>query len=763
MQKTDFNHGWAFRYGSHPFDQSGAWESVTLPHDFMVSRGTAADSKTYRDGGYFKGGYGVYVKKFEIAEDELSLPRFIEFEGVYMDSEVFLNGNLLGRHPYGYTSFTYRLNKYLRAGENELKVTADVTAVPNSRWYSGAGIYRYVNIYTAKAPAFIPINGVKLTPHTDGRLDMSIEVEGELDGIELHCEVKPPKGRGSAGIILDARSHVNETISCLNPRLWSADDPFLYTFTAELKKGGEIIDSYETRFGFREIECDAQNGLRVNGKSIKLRGGCVHHDNGIIGSASFARSEERKVELLKASGFNAVRCAHNPPAPSFLDACDRLGMYVIDEAFDAWRTAKMPYDYHRFFEQWWQRDMSAMLDRDFNHPSVIIWSIGNEIPEQYGGSDGYENSRRLSDFVRERDGSRPITQAVNGVGRATDKTFEPLDIAGYNYEYLKYEEDHALFPDRVMIGTETVPKLAFENWSKVETLPYVIGDFVWTSLDYLGEAGIGRAYCDAEKDIWAHMYDWPWNRAYCGDIDVCGIKRPQSFYRDFVWKIAEKPYIAVHRPAADEKLTNNSTTFWGWSDAVSSWDWRGYEGRVMTVDVYSRGETVKLYLNGELVGEERLYAEGEAPSWSNNRDNLPPRYAARFAVPFACGTLEAVADDGAKFTLSTPGMPKKIRLTPDRNSISVDNDLCYIQAEITDENGSVCASASNALSFSVKGGELLSAANCNPKDTESFSSHTHRAYDGRVTLVLRSNGGEVIILDAIGDGLDGTFVKIKCK
>lgn len=495
-----------------------------------------------------------------------------------------------------------------------------------------------------------------------------------------------------------------------------------------------------------------------------MKGGCVHHDNGIIGSASFARSEERKVELLKAAGYNAVRCAHNPPSPSFLDACDRLGMYVIDEAFDAWRQPKMPYDYHLYFEEWWERDISSMVLRDRCHPSVIIWSIGNEVPEQYGTSGCYENAARLSSYIRALDPTRPITQAINGTGRSTDKTFEPLDIAGYNYDYFKYEEDHKLFPDRVMMGTETVPKLAYENWSKVESLPYVIGDFVWISIDYLGEAGIGRVYYAEEHDILNRLYDYPWNRANCGDIDVCGFKRPQSYYRDIIWGVRDKPFIAVRRPVNDDKLKTECTTFWGWNDNLPSWDFPGYEGKTLLVDVYSPGENVKLYLNGKLAGESPLYNNEDRTVYFNQEaTRVMPRYAALFKVPYEPGELTAVADDGSSFTLRTPGAPSAIRLTPDRDTIDADNDLCYVTVEVTDADGNICPSAADKIYFTIDNGCLLSLGTSNPKDTEPFCGRIHSVYDGRLMAVIRSDGRGDITLRAFADNLTPADITIKTK
>ncbi len=763
MKKQDFNHGWLFGFAHAALD-GREFQPVTLPHDFSVTQYIEKGCPSRRDGGYFPGGHGIYIKNFEINKNIADKDYFIEFEGVYMNAEVWLNGNLLGRHPYGYTSFYYKLNDYLHEGSNELKVIVDNTSLPNSRWYSGSGIYRPVWFYCAEK-THIELWGIAVDTALCGNITITADIEGLIPEIECKHTVLDCGGNEvvSAVGFVTANKHTT-MLNISSPQLWDADTPYLYTLRSEIIHGESVLDSVHTVFGIRSVEVNAKEGLRINNKPVKMKGGCVHHDNGIIGSASFSRSEERKVELLKASGFNAVRCAHNPPSPSFLETCDRLGMYVIDEAFDAWRQPKMPYDYHLYFEEWWERDMISMLLRDRCHPSVIIWSIGNEVAEQYGTSGCYETAGKLSSFIRTVDKTRPVTQAINGVGRNTDKTFESLDIAGYNYDFHKYEEDHILFPDRVMMGTETVPKLAYENWSKVEALPYVVGDFVWTSIDYLGEAGIGRVYYAEEYEIHKHLYDFPWNRAHCGDIDVCGFKRPQSYYRDIVWGVRDTPYIAVRRPVRDDKLKTECTTFWGWNDNLTSWDFSGYEGKTMLVDVYSPGENIKLYLNGRQVGEKPLYnSEERTVLYNHEATRVMPRFAALFEIPYEPGELKAVADNGSTYVLKTPGRPAGIRMIPDRCVIGIDNDLCYITVEVTDDRGNICCSASDKIYFTVDNGCLLSLGTSNPKDTEPFSGNFHSVYDGRLMAVVRSDGRSDITLRAIADNLLPADITIKTK
>ncbi len=761
MKYLDFCHDWYFGYAKNSYENRD-YIPVTLPHDFSINLPIEKDCPTNRSGGYFPGGHGIYVKEFYIEAAEINKVYYILFEGIYQISEVWLNGNILGCHPYGYTSFYYKLNDYIKEGKNELKVFADNTQLPNSRWYSGSGIYRPVWLVCGSELHIKPWNAaVKTIDISKGIINVNAEIEPVNIQYKIIYNVIDSAGKTVVNVVSDD-SEIEITIP--DVKLWSCENPYLYKLQIELLSDSGIADVYETNFGIRSVEVDAENGLCLNGKSIKMKGGCVHHDNGIIGSASFNRSEERKVELLKKSGYNAVRCAHNPPAPSFLDACDKLGMLVIDEAFDCWKQPKNPYDYHLNFETWWQKDMESMVKRDRNHPSVIIWSIGNEVAEQYGTSGCYETARILSDFIRSIDNTRPITQAINGTGRNTDKTFEPLDIAGYNYDFTKYESDHELFPNRVMMGTETVAKMAYENWSKVVSYPYVIGDFVWTSMDYLGEAAIGRAFYSEENDIWNKLSEFPYNKAHCGDIDTCGFKRPQSYYRDFVWDVSDTPYIAVRRPNFNENYKTECTTFWGWNDNLPSWNFPGCDDKTMLVDVYSAGEKVKLYLNGNLIGEKPLYdTEERNHGFDYGKTHTMPRYAALFEVPYHEGELTAVSDNGKICKIKTAGKPSVIRLTADRDSIGFNNDLCYVTVEITDNEGIINPAADNKIYFSIDGGILLAVGTSNPRDAEPYTGYSHTVYDGKMMAVVRSSGKGMIKLKAMADNLCSAEIVINAS
>ena len=491
---------------------------------------------------------------------------------------------------------------------------------------------------------------------------------------------------------------------------------------------------------------------------VLLKGGCVHHDNGILGSASFDRAEERKVALHKANGYNAIRCAHNPPAPAFLDACDRLGILVIDEAFDCWRQGKNPGDYHVAFDDWWQRDLDNMVLRDRNHPSIILWSIGNEIIERDGRGGGAQIAKQLADRVREVDPTRPVTAAICGVWDAQrtwqdmDPVFSALDVGGYNYQLAEYRADHERLPERMMVGTESMALDAFDHWMSVEENSYVLGDFIWTSLDYLGESGIGRVYFEDEK--FAFLGDYPWHQANCGDLDLCGFKRPQSYYRDILWKTGAPLYIGVHTPVPEGKV--QKLTRWGWPDVHPSWTWPGEENHDFQVSVYSACDQVELFLNNRSLG---LQPSGKAE-----------KFTATFNVPYEPGELKAVGINGGKpaaeISLHTAVAAASLSLSPDRIHLNADGqDLSYVTVELLDGNGRVHPCADREVFFTVQGaGSLAAVGNANPTSTESYVGHVRSTYHGRCLAALKA-GSEpgTITLRAQADGVAPAEIVIQVK
>jgi beta-galactosidase len=733
MQKLDLDRGWRFHLGDIPggiwsdrVDDAG-WRSLDVPHDWSIELERHPTSPSGSDGGYFATGVGWYQKRLSIPDEWHGKTALVEFEGVYMNAHVWLDEHFLGRHPYGYTTFHHDLTPYLVTGsEQVVRVLVDNAAHPNSRWYSGSGIFRHVWLWLGD-PIHVEPWGVAITTPHVSRAEATVHVRtcvaNELEE-DREVVVRSRIGGGEtvdsrARIPAGARRDISQELRVAQPELWSPDTPHLYRLETEVQARGEAVDTFATPFGIRSVAVDAASGLRLNGERVELRGGCVHHDHGPLGAASYDRAEERKVELLKANGFNAVRCAHNPPAPAFLDACDRHGLLVIDEAFDCWRNGKNLCDYHVSFDEWWRRDLDNMLLRDRNHPSVIMWSIGNE-PVERARPDGARSARMLADHVRSVDPTRPVTAGINGghgewTWEQLDTLFAALDVCGYNYAAGEYRRDHERIPGRVVFGSESVAREAPEHWESVVELDHVIGDFVWTAIDYLGEAGIGRVHCEEEPV--PLLADYPWHISNCGDLDICGFKRPQSFYRDVLWRRGEPLFIAVHPPGP-----RAAETYWGWPDVRPSWTWPSHEGEPFQVDVYAACETVELLLNGESLGTK-----------------MAESCRATFEVPYRPGTLQAVGSNpAAECELRTAGDPTRIRLTPDCASIRRD-DLSFVTVEVVDAEGLTHPNADESVSFAVDGvGAIAAVGNGDPVSTEPYRGERRSVYRGRCLVVLRS-------------------------
>ena len=754
MIKQDFNLDWRFARGAVPYTK-GDFKKVDLPHDFMIESERTPDGTARRDGAYFSGELGWYEKKFFAEADWDGMDVFVEFEGIYHNAEIKLNGNLIQRQNYGYTTFLVPLSQYLKAGEeNTLEVLVDNTAAHNSRWYSGSGIYRYAWLYVVPK-LHIEHWGVYATSASISAEAASVQVETTLAGLASGESVTVEHIFTCGEQRVSQSYETSEAVSTVvvsveKPQLWDVDAPNLYSIETIMHSKRTIVDSAVTSFGIRECTISPTEGLLLNGKSLKMKGGCVHHDNGLLGSASYVRSEERKIELLKQSGYNAVRTAHNPPAPAFLDACDRLGMLVMDEAFDCWREAKTQFDYHLRFDSDWKHDLTNMILRDRNHPSVILWSIGNEIPEQVNRSNAVETCRNLCGLIRSLD-NRPV-----GIGlvpyeeefdAGVDAVTEGLDFVGMNYMHTRYEAHHKDHPDRIMIGTETVPKEIVDSWGLTEKLPYVIGDFVWTSIDYLGEAGIGRMFHKDERPEYEqHLFDYPWHQAYCGDIDICGFKRPQSYFRDLLWGVDSAPKMFVRRPTKF-KWQEEKRMFWGWFDGVAGWDFPGFEKQEVVVDVYTRAKNVTLYCNGCKIGE------AEAKDLT-----------ATFTLPYEPGEIKAIDSDLSEVVLSTPGAASKVALCADRLELSGAGDLSYVTVTIVDDAGNLVTNDMSEVSFAVSGaGKLLAVGNGNPRSEESYIGVSRAAYDGKLMVVVKSTGVGAITLTAISDGLQSAAVEILSK
>ncbi|MCL6523369.1 MAG: DUF4982 domain-containing protein [Thermoflavifilum sp.] len=771
--KQLFDFGWRFHRGGaqgaeQPNFPDSTWHLVDLPHDWSIEdlphTHTPFDSNanTQVSGGFTTGGTGWYRKTFIVPATDSGRKIYIQFEGVYMNADVWLNGHHLGNHPYGYTSFWYDLTPNILWGEKNVLAVEVKNEGLNSRWYSGSGIYRHVWLYIENK-IHIAQWGVAIqtlsADHHSSLIHIQTTIHNEtstISDVRVVSHILDTSHQEIAYSISHQQIHshtqqqATQYITILHPHLWSLDSPYLYTAKVEVYAHDQLVDQEEIKFGVRTISFDAINGFRLNGQPIKLRGGCVHHDNGPLGARAYDRAEQRRVALLKASGFNAIRCAHNPPSPAFLSACDSLGMLVIDEAFDMWEDAKTPYDYHLYFDQWWKKDLQSMILRDRNHTCIIMWSIGNEIPNATQ-SRVADIAHQLAAYVHKLDSTRPVVAAMNDVSEQKNVFFSALDICGYNYAKDHYLSDHRLHPYRIMLATESFPLDAFDYWTEAEAYPWVIGDFVWTAWDYLGEASIGwRGYPQKQNF-------YPWHLAYCGDIDICGWRRPQSYYREVLWE-KDRVALFVKSPQASFPLNPERMSWsrWGWEDVVASWNWDGYEGEPLEVHVYSSCDSVELILNGQSLGKKKT-------------DRFT-RYMAIWRIPYVAGRLEAVGFDGGKRVdtawLQTAGMPAQIRLTADRKMIRADGeDLSYVTVEVCDQEGIRCPEANNLIKFSLEGpGEIIAVGNANPISTESYQMPQRRAWRGRCLVVVKSTHQTgTIMLKAISEGLPASSINIRAE
>lgn len=755
--------------GQDPALDDSSWRTLDLPHDYSIedlpaeegvrqigpfSEKSAGGAST----GHVVGGTAWYRKHFTLGKEEQDKLVTLLFDGVYMDADVWINGHHLGKHPYGYTAFSFDLTPHLLpAGEKNVLAVQVKNEGKNSRWYSGSGIYRDVKLIRTH-PVHLSLWGTFITTPSVTAEKALVKTgvrtangSGEEKKVVVSIRLKNSTGTEVASAEQEVLLPAGETRTVdletgVNaPALWSPDQPALYTMEVQIREDGKVLDSVEERFGFRSIAFSAEEGFLLNGEPVLLKGGCLHHDNGALGSAAFRTAEFRRVKTMKEAGFNAIRTSHNPPSLHFLDACDELGILVMDESFDHWQKPKNPQDYHRFFDEWWEKDIEAMVLRDRNHPSIIIWSVGNEIQER-ADSSGLAIFRMLSDKVKSLDPSRPVTQAVcsfwDNPGKTwedTAPTFAQLDVHGYNYQWQQYEPDHVKFPERIMIGTESVPKEAFENWQTVENNAYVIGDFVWTGMDYLGESGIGHTRFEGDSAVFAPP--WPWFNANCGDISITGIKKPQMFFRDVVWRNSPLEMM-VHAPLPEGK--KEVLSYWGWPDEWKCWNWEGHEGKNFQVSVYTRCGQVRLELNGEVIGTKEV--------------SDSTKLTAQFEVPYQPGELTAIGISGgkevARQVLKTTGKPFSVRVTPEKESLSLANDdLAYFTVEILDENGQVVPDALLPVELEITGGRLQAVANDHPADMHSFQQPRVNSYRGRCQVIVRPEKPGTIAVAAKAEGL----------
>jgi beta-galactosidase len=774
QRKILFDEGWRFHRGNITNDEQvnlkdNDWRNVDLPHDWSIEDLPGTQSPFSPDAingvsvGFTTGGTGWYRKTFTLPVKQQNKRISILFDGVYMNADVWINGVHLGNHPYGYTSFYYDITDKIKKNEKNIIAVQVKNEGANSRWYAGSGINRHVwlietnPIHVAQWGNYITtpevsVSSAKVNIRTKVKNETGVSTTVTLVNKILNAKgVEVARASSKQKIPANDEYEFNENAMIKSPALWSNENANLYKAITEIYVDGKLSDRLETKFGIRKISFDAVNGFMLNNKSMKLKGGCFHIDNGPLGARSFDRAEIRRVALMKESGFNAIRCSHNPPAPAFLEACDSLGMLVIDEAFDCWTEGKNADDYHVYFQDWWQRDLQSMLLRDRNHPSIIMWSIGNEIPGMDRPSIA-DTAKMLADYVRSVDNTRPVTAAANSVSDQKDAFFSALDISGYNYAKDKYVSDHQRKPDRIMVATESFALDQFDYWMDVLDHPWVIGDFVWTGYDYIGESSIGWFGYPQDKNLF-----YPWNLAYCGDIDICGWKRPQSFYRDALWKkdqlsIFVKP-IHSSFPVNPKK---SEWSKWNWDDVVTNWNWKGNEDSVFEINIYSSCDEVELFLNNKSLGKKPT--------------NRSTKFMAVYNVPYTAGELKAIGyDNGKKVNaaiLKTAGAPSQIKLSADRKIIKADNeDLSYVTVELVDKNGTRNPNAENLIHFEIEGpGTIDGVGNANPVSVESYQLPQRKAWQGRCMVVIKSGKTPGnILLKVMSPGLISSQVILKSE
>ena len=733
-----FDFGWQLTH-------NGTTQTVDLPHDWDIFEGpNSGKGAAGTGGGWFEAGKGEYRKTFGSPNGEIVK---LHFEGVYQKAEVYVNGQKAGQHHYGYTPFTVNITPYLKPRNfkaskpeslNEVVVKVDNSEQPNCRWYSGSGIYRHVWLETMPA-LHIAENGVFITtPEVSAdkaRVQVEVTVQNESQA-DRNATVVVGGAQLMVAVEAGETKTVKTTLFVNNPHLWSPESPTLYEAKVELKENGTAIDNAMAKYGIRSFSFEAENGFVLNGKKVLINGACIHHDDGVLGARAFDDAEIRKVRQMKQAGFNLIRTSHNPTTRAFLDACDSIGMLVIDEAFDGWRTQKNPYDYSTVIDSCYRQDIHAMVLRDRNHPCVISWSIGNEVIERKDIRVVY-TARQMKKAIHELDATRPVTEALCAWDRdweIYDPHAEVLDVVGYNYMIFKHASDHERDPKRIIWQTESYPRDAFRNWSISNDFPYVVGDIVWTGLDYLGESGIGRNYYKGEREgeSWIEGGQPDWHGAPCGDVDITGWRKPISHYREMLWNKDTPLYMAVREPNGYHGEIH--TTMWSVWPTWESWTWPGWEGKPVEVEVYTHQPEVKLYLDGQLIGTKQVSRSTE--------------FKAVFSLPYKAGTLRAEAG-GESVTLKTASEPARLRLTPDRTIMSADGQsLTFVTIEVLDKQGTLVPEAAIDCEAFIKGqGQLLAFASADLKDTEPYTSPRVKTWKGRALFVVRSTqkGGSVSV------------------
>ncbi len=782
-----FNYDWKFQLD----DQKGAenisfsdenWRTLDLPHDWSIEGKYSKDEPTGGSGGYLPTGIGWYRKHFSVSKNDLKKNIFIEFDGVYMNSDVWINGHHLGKYPYGYSSFQYELTKYLVDGQNIISVRVDNSAQPNTRWYTGSGIYR--NVWLVKTNQLhISHWGISITTPQVSKEAAKVAVNTMIENrnqkvgnVILKSIVVDENGKEIAQVVTPIKiesgvqKKTGQEINIISPELWSVEAPVLYNLYTMIFDGKNKIDEVVTTFGIRNIEYNVDKGFFLNGNHVKMNGVCLHHDGGSVGAAVPIKVWERRLNILKQMGCNAIRTSHNPPAPEFLDLCDRMGFLVMDEPFDEWKYGKRKYGYHEYFDEWWKKDLVSMIYRDRNHPSIVMWSAGNEIPEQKS-ENGAAMLKMLVDVFHQEDPTRPVTLACDNIaadgGATTLEFLKGLDIVGYNYvdrwherRELFYSIDRHDHPDWKMIGSESTsnsggtrggyslgndssvvkPNYNFKMidaeqlWKFVATHDYVIGDFMWTGIDYLGESF------------------WPAKNFDFGVLDLCGFPKDGFYFYQSQWTKEPMIHLFPH------------------------WNWKGREGQVIPVLCYTNCDAAELFLNGRSFGEKRLEfpRQGNSGGWNlYDKTQVLPTTAdlhLQWDVPYTPGVLKIVGKKDGKVAaiqeIHTTDSPYAIRLKADRNNISPDKtDIVHIEVSVVDKNGNIVPTANNLIKFEIEGeGKIIGVDNGDQFDHDSYKIPQRKVFNGLALVIIQSKDSKgEIKMKAVSDSLISAEIKINVK
>ncbi|WP_052444449.1 beta-galactosidase GalB [Flammeovirga sp. OC4] len=796
LEEISFNDNWKFSKGEL---QNGmaldlndeGWKTLDLPHDWAIE-GPIDKAYNARCGGLPFHGEAWYRKDFNVPSQMEGQKVFVHFEGVMNNAEVFVNGQKIGERPYGYIGFEMDMTPYLKFGEEN---TIAVKCAPedlSSRWYPGAGIYRDVWI-EYKNPVHIAFDGTFIKTPIVSERNAGIEIDIDLvnasknnSEISIETVIYDNKGEKVGDVVsstkIDASSSktISQKATLLKPVLWSMENPHLYKAITQIKKGEELLDKYASTFGVRTIEFSAKEGFLLNGERIQLQGVCLHHDQGPLGTAVNRRAKERQLQIMKDMGVNAIRTSHNPPAKVLLELCDEMGLVVIDEAFDNWKIGKVENGYNKVWDEWSEEDLRALIRRDRNHPSIIMWSIGNEILEQ-GRKDGWKETRRLAKITKSEDTSRPVTAGFNyHPASIVNKLAHEIDVVGFNYFPMRYEKILEEYPEWVVYGSETSsctssrgyyerpvaptftkgvnqvtsydlvgppwaypPDLEFDMLAKS---PRILGEFMWTGFDYLGEPTPYGGKDNSTNGYWNG--DWPSHSSYFGAADLCGFPKDRYYLYQSQWTSEPMVHVLPH------------------------WNWEGHEGEIIPVHAFTNAEEVELFVNGKSMGK-KVKGVDLTPIKMTHRDwkqegPLMSKYRLSWEVPYTPGSIEVVAyakgKEVARKAIKTAGKPHHIELEADRSLIASDGkDLSYITVKVVDEKGNFCATASNMIHFEISGdGKLAGVGNGDAASLTSLQGRKMEVFNGLALAIVQGakNPEKPITLTAKAEGLQDAEIKI---